>query len=133
MPDLGFGATLVIGGFTVTDMTEVGAPGWTADTVESTNHSNSDYFKTYVKGLIDAGSIPISGYLSYANANTCTVLVETRTLQSVTVIFPTTPSRTQFACSGHMTKFETSAPVDGLMEFSAEIQVSGKPTLSKVV
>lgn len=132
MSSFGFGATLKIGTFTVSDMVSIGGPGFSADMLDSTTHDNADNFRTFIKGLIDAGELGVDAYYDYdKNGYTVSVLLATTTLQSVTLTIPTTPSKTVFTCNGHVAGYEPNTPIDDLIGMSITIKISGKPALSK--
>jgi len=134
MASFGFGATLKLGTFTVSDMTNIGGPGMSADTLDTTVHDSTDNYRTFIKGLIDAGELSVDCYYDYdKNGYTATVLLATSTLQSVTLIIPTSPSRTIFTCNGHVTGCEPATPVDDLIGNSITIKISGKPNVAKTV
>jgi hypothetical protein len=133
MPNFGFGGTLNVGGFTISDMTNISGPGMSADTIDSTTHNSTSIFREFIKGLIDAGELSVDAYFDYdSNGYTCSVLMATRTLQSVTFTMPTTPSKTQFVCNGHITGYEPTDPLDDLIGLAITIKVSGQPTIAKI-
>lgn len=132
MSSFGFGATLNIGGFTLSDMTSIGGPGFSADTLDTTTHDSSNNFRTFIKGLIDAGELSVDAYYDYdKNGYTMSVMLATTTLQSVTLVMPTTPSKTTFYCNGHVTGYEPITPIDDLIGMSITVKISGKPVIAK--
>lgn len=133
MAHSGFGGTLNIGGFTVSQMTNIGGMGGQADMLDSTVHDSSTRFREFIKGLIESGELSIDAYFDYdSNAYTVSELLATTSLQSVTLTYPTLPSATQFACNGHVSGYESSDPFDDLIGLSITVKISGKPTISKV-
>ena len=100
MADSGYGGTLKIGGFTVSEMTNIGGMGGSADMLDSTTHDSTTRYREFVKGLIESGELSIDAYFEYDNAYTVSELLATTTLQSVTVTYPSKPSATQFVCNG---------------------------------
>jgi predicted secreted protein len=132
MADSGYGGTLKIGTYTVSEMTNIGGMGGSADMLDSTTHDSTTRFRTFVKGIIESGEISIDAYFNYNNCNTVSELLATTSLQSITVTYPTTPSATQFACNGHVSGYEVTDPFDDLMGMSINVKISGKPTISKI-
>lgn len=133
MANFGFGGTLKVGSFTVSEMTNISGPGMQADTIDSTVHNNTDIFRTFIKGLIDAGELSVDCYFDYtSNAYTASVLLATTTLQSVTLTLPTSPSKTQFVCNGHVTGYEPTDPLDDMIGLALTIKISGAPVIGKV-
>lgn len=134
MADFGFGGTVLFGTTnTISEMTTITPPGFSADTVDSSTHDMADIFRTFIKGLVDSGEIGLEGFYKQADYLVMYELMATRTLQSVTIIMPTTPSRTVFYCNGHVTGLETDDPIDDLIPVTYTIKVSGKPTIAKIV
>lgn len=132
MSSFGFGATLNIGGFTLSDMTSIGGPGFSADTLDTTTHDAANNFRTFIKGLIDAGELSVDAYYDYdKNGYTMSVMLATTTLQSVTLVMPTSPSKTTFYCNGHVTGYEPTTPMDDLIGMSITVKISGKPVIAK--
>lgn len=133
MPEFANGATLKFGTTkTVTELTMISSPVYDADDLDTTTHNNTDRFRTYIKGLIDAGEIDFEGFGNNADIDILEPLAGTTTEQSVTITVPTDGSVTKFECNGYLKSFEVGAPHDDLIEMNGTIKVSGKPTYSKV-
>ena len=129
----GNGATLKFGTTqTVSEITQIGSPNYEADDIETTTHNNSDYYRTFVKGLIDAGEIDVSGYAGSGDITYLESLMSTRTIQSVTVTLPTGPSVSKFEVNGYVKSYSISAPFDDIIDYELKIKITGKPTFSKV-
>lgn len=129
----GNGGTLKFGTTqTVSELTNITGPGYAADSLDNTTHDNNDRFRTFIKGLIDAGAFSVEGLLKNENFDILEGIAATTTIQSVTVTMPTEPSVSQFEVNGFIENLELSDPFDDLMEFSCDIKISGKPTYSKI-
>ena len=124
--------TFALGAATVSEITNVTGPSFSSDTLDSTTHNNSDKFRTFEKGLTDAGEISIEGYLNYDDYNTLEDAQATTSEYSATITMPTTPSVTKWEANVYVTGLESEAPVDGLLGFSSTLKINGKPTLSQV-
>ena len=127
----GQGGQLALGTTTVTQLTNIVPPGFDSDDIDVSTHDSLDGFREFIKGMTDAGEIEIEGNFLYSNYSVCYALMMTRTLQSVTVVLPTLPSNTKFACDGYVKSLSCEDPVDDKIPFSASIKVSGKPTLTE--
>jgi hypothetical protein len=126
------GSTFKLGSNTVSEITNISGPNFSSDTLDDTTHNNSDKFRTFKKGLTDAGEISIEGYLDYADYNTLEDAASTTSQYTATITMPTSPSVTKWEASVYVTGLEEEAPFDGLLGFSATMKVTGKPTLSQV-
>jgi Lambda phage tail tube protein, TTP len=133
MADFGYGGTVKFGTTnTISELTTITPPNFSADTVDSSTHDMADIFRTFIKGLVDAGEIALEGFYKQADYLTVYALMATRTLQSVTIIMPTTPSRTVFYSNCHVTGLETDDPIDDLIPVTYTLKVSGKPVIEKI-
>ena len=133
MATFGNGATFKVGTTnTVSELTSIGLPKYDSDELETTTHGSTDRFRTYIKGLIDAGEIALEGLMNYAEYAQFESWVSTTSLYSITITVPTTPSVTQFAANGFIKSLESEAPFDDLVKYSAAVRVSGKPTVTKI-
>lgn len=127
-----FGAIFKIGATTISEITSISAPNLSAETIDVTTHSSADRYREFIKGLRDGGEISIEGNYTTASASATIIALETNTLQTVTIDYPTSPSVTRFTASVLATAFSMEAPVDGAIPFSATFKVSGKPTLGQI-
>jgi predicted secreted protein len=128
----GCGGTLNLGGTTITQLNNIVPPKFESDDIDVTTHDNTNGFRTYIKGMSDAGEIECEGNFDYTkNYAKCYELMTTRTLQTVTITMPTLPTATKFECSGYVKSLETEDPVDDKIPFTCTIKVSGKPTITQ--
>jgi hypothetical protein len=128
----GCGGTFKIGTTTITQLNNIVPPGFDSDDIDVTTHDNTDGFRSFIKGMSDAGEIEIEGNFDYTNYSNCYALMTTRTLQTITITMPTQPSTTKFVCTGFVKGLETEDPVDEVIPFTCVVKVSGKPTLTKI-
>lgn len=126
------GASFLIGTTTVTELTNISGPNFSADDIDVTTHNSSDYFREFVKGLTDAGEISVEGNMNYTDYNEIYAAATTLSLQSLTINLPTSPSVTQWIANGYIKGFETEAPHDDKIGFSATAKVTGLPVMQKV-
>jgi len=127
------GATLKFGSTkTVTELTNITFGGYDADDLDTTTHNSTTKFRTFEKGLTDAGVIDFEGFGDQDDIDILEPLATTTTIQSVTITIPTIPSVTKFEANGFINSFEVGAPHDDLISVSGSIKISGKPTYSKV-
>ena len=127
----GNGGTLKIGATgTLTEITSVSAPGFSADTIDVTSHGSTTRFREFVKGLIDPGEIAVEGNFNYVDYGVVYTAMATTSMQSVTVTVPSSPSTTTFVCNGFVTGLELDDPHDDKVGFNATIKVTGKPTVT---
>lgn len=109
------------------EITNISGPGISVDEVEITNHSSADDFKEFVAGLIDGGEFSVEGNLTSAIVTGLYADLLARTSKSYVVTFPNSMTWT---FTGYPKSFETDAPVDGKLGFSATFRVTGKPVLA---
>jgi predicted secreted protein len=126
----GNGGVMKIGSTTVSEVTNISPPGFSADAIDTTTHNNSTRFREFVKGLIDPGEVSIEGNFNYTDYATVYAAMATTSLQSITITVPTSPSTTTFVCNGILTALEVADPHDDKVSFNATAKISGKPTIT---
>ncbi len=118
----------------VAELTSISGPSVSADTIDVSSHdslADEDAYRTYVGGLLDGGEISCEGNLTTAAAgNYIMTALEGRVAIPITVTFPAAAGVATWTFDGLVTAFETSAPHDGKLGFSASIKVSGQPVLA---
>ena len=133
MATFGNGATFKVGTTnTVSELVTIGLPGYDSDELETTTHGSTDRFRTYIKGLMDAGEISLEGLMNYAEYAQFESWVSTTSIYSLTITVPTTPSVTQFVANGFIKGLESEAAFDDLVKYTATARITGKPTVSKI-
>lgn len=128
----GNGATLNLGGNTISELTNIGLPGMSADDIDITTHNDADRVRQFIKGLIDPGEIAIEGNMLYTDYANLYASMTTTSLESITVTLPTSPSVTKFEANGYLKGLEGSSPHDEKIDMSGSLKISGKPVLTKV-
>jgi len=133
-----FGTTLKIGDgatpevFTpIAEVTNVGGPGMSMDTVDITHHSSPGGWKEYTGGLLDGGEIKLELNFLPANATQESLItaLSARTKKNFQLLFPDSAATT-WDFSAFVTNFEPSAPVDGKLGASVTLKITGQPTLA---
>jgi len=123
--------TVLTVGSAVAELTNISGPSISADTIDVTTHDSADGFREYVGGLRDGGEISIEGNLVDATeSNVLISLLEAGTvIEGATIDLPTSTAMT-FTFDCIVTAYETTAPHDGKLGFSATLKVTGKPVLA---
>ncbi len=112
---------------TAGEISGVSGPGIAVEDVDITHHESADAFKEFAAGLIDGGEFSIEGNLTSGLAAGLYADLISRTAQSYVITFPNSMTWT---FSGYPKAFDTDAPVDGKLGFSATFKVTGKPVLA---
>lgn len=128
---LAFGTTLKKGATAIAELTSIGGPTISADTVEATSHDSADGYREFLQGLRNAGEISIEGNFIPGNAGQVALTTDLNdgSLDSYTITFPSAMATT-WTFSAIVTAFETSAPFDEKASFTATLKISGKATLN---
>ena len=121
------GSTGIIG-----NLTNISGPGVSADTIDVTSHDSTGGYRQFVAGLIDGGEISLEGNLVTAAAgNAFMTAINARSTTACSIIYPTTSASIgKWTFSGIPVSFETQAPHDGKIGFTASVKVTGTPVLS---
>ena len=121
-----FGSTLSYNSTPIGELKTITGPSISMDPIEITNHDSDDAFREYVAGLSDGGEISCTG--NTTNTTLSAGILAQQTAQAIVITIPCGGGTGTWTCSGFITKFETSAPFDGVSEFSASFKLTGKPT-----
>lgn len=121
-----------LGGTTISEVTSISAPNFSADTIDVTSHGSTGRYREFIQGLRDGGEITIEGFYSTASANTITTQFNTTATATATIDLPTTPSTTRFTATVICTAFSAESPVDGAITYSATFKVTGQPSLGTI-
>lgn len=126
------GVVVKLGSTTITELTSVGGPSFSADAIDATTHSSADSYREFIQGLRDGGEISLEGNFTTATSTAIVTQFNTTATVTVTIDLPTKPSVSRFTASVICTGFETTAPSDDKIGFNATFKVTGKPTLGQV-
>jgi predicted secreted protein len=117
---------------TVANVTNVGGPARTRETIDVTAHDSPDQWMEFIGGLKDGGEISLD--INYDPAELTHDLdddfddASARNYQIV--ILPDTEDEYTWTISGVMTGLEDEFPYDDKMARTMTIKVTGKPTLA---
>lgn len=115
------------------ELTGISGPAVSADTIDVTTHDSANGYREFVVGLIDGGDITLEGNLLTAGAgDELLSLAETRDNVCFRVKFPTAAGSTgwDWLLAGSVNSFETDAPHDGKIGFSAGVKLTGQPFMT---
>lgn len=132
---LNYGSSSGVGGTTIAALKEISLDGVSRDAVESTAHDLTSNWRTFEKGLKDAGGFSFSG--NYLPENASHNLAagfnkewsdDSTTLIEWTIVLANTAGDIIYG-NGMLTDFACTNPVDGLIECSGTIKINGVITL----
>ena len=128
-----FGTLITWNSQNVGSLSSVGGVEISATFQETTNHGVSDYFKTFVAGLLEVADIAIEGFFDQTDTNGQMAMVtdmNARTSRAVSITFPASTGSV-WAATCYVSRIKVGDnPVDGMIPFSASLKVTGKPTLT---
>lgn len=125
-------------GVEIAEVTNIGGPSFSAETIEATHLRSPDYWREYIGSLKDGGDLTFDVNFLVANAthNAATGMLSTfnsagaATRDTWDIIFPDTASTT-WTFGGIITGFELNGiEIDGKLTASLTVKISGKPTLA---
>ncbi len=117
---------------TIANVTNVGGPERTRETIDVTSHDSPDGWMEFIGGLKDGGEISLD--INYDPAEATHDLdddfddTEARNYQIV--ILPDTADEHTWTIKGVMTALGDEFPYDDKMARSMTVKVTGKPTLA---
>lgn len=142
-PILGFGTKLEVdhgAGFVeIARMLEIGAFGGQGDEVETTVHDSSGTntgFREYIRGLQDPGEVTLRGQwigdadqVELMNDSLGGAFVDS--LKPYRITLP--QGRGTFNVQGFMREFQINPQMDGVLEFTGVLRISGQPEFATTV
>ncbi len=119
---------------TIAQVTDIGGPELSLETLETTNHSSADGWREYIGGLLDGGEVNLS--LNFipteSTHNASTGLIKDmvdRVVRNFQMVFPDT-GNTTWSFAALVTSFSPAAPIDEKLSAEVTLKVTGKPTLA---
>lgn len=119
----------------IAKLTEIGEFGiGEGDDIDVTNHDSSAGIREFVRGLVDPGEISFTGQwegaasqkLPMTGSNTGISNGPTTSLDYFKIVLPS--SLGTWTGRGYWKSFKVNPQLDGLMEFTGSIKVSGAPS-----
>ena len=120
-----------IAGTTVAELTSI-TDTLTADELDTTSHDTSNKWRTFIAGL-KGMEISIEGNYIPTNDThdmTATGLLGLFVSGNIAAMTITWPDSTVFSFNGLVRDISHSAPVDGILAFTATVRITGAPTLA---
>lgn len=132
MKAVAFKSRFIWNGFAIKELTNIGFPQITTDTIDVTTHDSDDGFKEYLLGLKDVGEFNVDGFLEVTDTDGQLAMYNdylNNVSRSASIELGTTGVELAF------TAFLTSCSfgplgVSDAIPFSASVKVTGKPTLT---
>ncbi len=125
-----YGTTLKKGAVAIAELTNIGGPRLSADTIDVTSHDSADGYREFVSGLKDGGEVTIEGNFIPGNAGQAALVddLDDGSKDEYTITLPAVMATT-WTFNAVVTAFECSAPYDDKASFTATLKISGKSTL----
>lgn len=126
-----FGTQLLKGGVPICELTNITGLSVTSDEIDVTSHCSPGGYEEVIQSIRRTGSVSIEGNFYPGDPGQAALMADylTGAIANYTIKFPES-----MACEWNFTAFvksapSTSAPVDGQVPFTAELRVTGQPTL----
>jgi hypothetical protein len=135
MPVASMGTIFKKGAVTIAELTSIDGVSISADTIETTDLSSPNNYRTFLPSLKDGGEVSLSGHYNYTAHNPLLADLDTGAVGTFTIEFPDrlTTTGSKWTFSGVITAFSTSVELEDLISMECTIKISGKPTLSAPV
>ncbi len=123
-----FSSSLFISGVAVAELTSIGGPGLSGDTIDLSNHQSTARARHFVAGMIDGGEVSMEGNLTASYVATLAAGNRLPCVLMFPVEDPADP-HLHWTFYGYLTAFSSDAPYEGKASFSATVKISGLPYL----
>lgn len=128
-----FGATITWNGNDIAEMTTIGVPKTTVDTIDVTNNDSTDGYREFLAGLHNGGTFSITGNFIAGDTDGQIALQTDMAAGTTREIVITKSSGFTFTANAICTSFGPDDLVQGTstaVTFAAEFQITGKPTFA---
>jgi len=125
-----YGTTLKKGEVAIAELTNIGGPRLSADTIDVTSHDSADGYREFVSGLKDGGEVSIEGNFIPGNAGQAALVtdLDDGSADEYTITLPAVMATT-WTFKAIVTAFECSEPYDNKASFTATLKICGKAEL----
>lgn len=120
-----FGTTVTVGGSPITGLTEIAISGAEVPFIDITTHDSAA--KEFVPGLVDYGSLELSGKFNNADGGQDALRAGTGTSAAFVVTLPNNASISFTAIIGGMSE---DIPLEDAVGFSISCKITGVKTYS---
>jgi hypothetical protein len=120
-----FGTGVTVGGTAITGLTDISISGADVPFVDLTTHDSTA--KEFVAGLIDNGTLELSGKLNHADAGQDALRTGFGTSAAFIVTLPNAATISFSAIIGAMSE---TIPLEGTVDFSISCKLTGAKTYS---
>jgi hypothetical protein len=117
-----FGITVTLGATAITGLTDVQISGRDVNDIETTTHGSSGNAKSFIGGLIDNGTLELTGNFSGSHAGIAYMEDALGTVVAAVVTYSDTSTHT-FSVVIHPPTVTNG--IDGLIEFTASHKITG--------
>jgi tail tube protein len=131
------GTALLRNSVEIAEVTNIGGPSWSAETVEATHLRSPGFWKEYIGSLKDGGDLTFDINMLLDNPTHMAAAGILSAFAGDTqpptddwsIVFPD-DAATTWSFKGITSGFETGAETGGKLEASVTVKITGKPTLS---
>jgi hypothetical protein len=120
-----FGSTVSIGGTAILGLTDISTSGGDVPFVDLTTHDS--IAKEFTSGLVDNGTLELSGKLNHGDAGQDALRAGTGTSAAFVVTLPNASTISFTAIVGVMSE---TIPLEGTVDFSISCKITGAKTYS---
>lgn len=122
-----FGVTVTIGGTAVPGLTDVSISGRDVNNIDVTNHASPDNAREFIGGLIDNGTLELTGNFDLADAGVLTLMGYAGMNKATVVTFSDNTTASFDIVVG---VFNVTNPLDDKIEQTVSSKISGAITFA---
>jgi predicted secreted protein len=125
------GTTITWDSNLVKEMDNIDVTGSNGEEIDITNHDSADQYKEFVMGLLDGGTITMTGNFVPTDTGQADCITDHYARKNATwlITYPDTGSAT-ITGSGYVKSFRVTAPVAGKLGVEFVIRITGKATFA---
>lgn len=125
-----YGATLVLEGNEIAQVTNISGPNITLDTIDVTTHDQAHFWEEHAATILRSGTVTVDIIYDPNHADHAALLAELvgRDYAGFELQFPN-DDYNEYVFDAFVTGFNPTAPVDGALTASVTLKITGEPTL----
>lgn len=120
-----FGVRVIIDGVFVGGLTDANVGGVDVTFIDITTHDSSGGYKEFIGGLLDGGTLDLTGKFDIADAGQLALMAGAGDEEPVYVL---KSDNSGFSFSGIIGGYSTTNPLDDAVEFSSSVKITGAMT-----
>lgn len=127
-----FGTTIAKGAQAIGECTNISGPSMSGDVIDLSTHDSPDMFREFCAGMRDGGTVTLEFNVDLSDAGQVALYTDycDGSLDAYTITWTNGIGAPTASFNAIVNSFEITAAYDDKLAGSAELKISGKPTIT---